>query len=113
MPPQGVLASILNQNGAFSLVPIFQAAQSGLYLVCCMLHLVSTNGAGTLTITIFSPHLVPAIFNLSGAIASGLDTAGNFKTIWLNAGEVLTCTSNPAGLTGTVFSVFLPVIKVL
>ncbi len=108
----GAVPSILNQSGSIPSTVLFTAPVSGLYLCSAACHIVSTNGVGTLTCTLFPSHFGGQTFNPS--LGSGTpDGVRAAQPGWMNAGDQITVTVTAAGVTGTVFNIFVSISQVL
>jgi hypothetical protein len=129
VPPVGQFEtfSITGLTAALTTQTMYTAPVSGLYLVGFSSHINSTNKAGTIAVTMGTPHagnIAIATQSGSGSItAIELDPAlggtnpvdgfGAMIPVWMNAGDTLTLAAAVSGLTGTNYSLFAVVGRVL
>lgn len=104
---------------------MFTAPVSGLYQAAFALHVNSTNNAGTIAVTLATPHagnIAIATQSGSGTITA-IEKDPNLSTptdgfsaavpIWMNAGDTLTLATAVSGLTGTNYSLYAAVTRLL
>lgn len=116
-PPERVLGigelltgSSLNLIAGFPATVFLTAPTSGLYQSANVLHILSTDGVGTLAGTCTYPHAVPQ--NVSAAApVLGSDPQFATRTVWLNAGDVIKMTITAVGLGNTLFSVYSTILR--
>jgi hypothetical protein len=111
IPPIGVTASLLKLVTTVPTTTMFTATEPGWYLCTPLLHLVSSNGAGTLTGTVTFAN--SPSFPLTPTLGSLQDGSSAARAFWMNAGESITISATATGLTGTVFNLQLSVIQLL
>jgi hypothetical protein len=107
--------NLLALSASQALTVMFTAPISGLYLISAAFQVVSTNAAGTLVSTVTTPNAgTLAVAGTAPAVVKDLLTSGGgvdgymqATPIWLNAGAQVKYSSVAAGLTGTVYNVFL------
>jgi len=106
---------------------MFTAPVSGLYLVGFALHVNSTNNAGSIAVTLATPHagnIAIATQSGSGSITAiekdPVLTSGSVSDgfsamvpLWMNAGDTITLATAVSGLTGTNYSLYAAVGRVL
>lgn len=106
---------------------MFTAPVSGLYLVAFSCHINSTNKAGSIAVTLGTPHagsIAIATQSGSGSITAieqdpalgGTNPVDGYSAmvpLWMNAGDTITLAAAVSGLTGTNYSLYAAVGRVL
>jgi len=102
---------------------------AGLYLVAMACQIVSTNKAGSIALTLGTPHAGTVNQGVAPAAPGDAQTAieqdpalGGSTTvdgysaalpIWMNAGDTVTIAAAVSGLTGTVFNLFVSIQRLM
>jgi len=113
-PPESVLpispgiitANKLGNTGAFSSTVFFTAPTPGFYRLSWAVKINSTDGAGTITLTVTPPHSV-AIPGVQAAPATPSDGKGPSAPYWMAGGETVTGACAVGSLTGTNFDCYV------
>lgn len=106
---------------------MFTAPISGLYLVGFAAHINSTNKAGSIAVTLATPHagsIAIATQAGSGTItaieqdpalggSTAIDGFSAMIPVWMNAGDTITLAAAVSGLTGTNYSLYAVVGRML
>lgn len=108
--PEGSF-TLTSQSGSVPSSVLFTAPVTGVYSIGLTTHLVSTNNAGTLTVT-YSWGTQGLTVTATPNIATGQD-AQAVQQIWLNAGQTINVVTVATGLTGTVYHLILSAQRVL
>jgi hypothetical protein len=112
---------------ALTTTTFYTAPVSGLYLVGFSSHINTTNKAGTIAVTMTTPHagtVALAANSGTGTITAieadpalgGTNPVDGYSAlipVWMNAGDVLQLAAAVSGLTGTNYSLFAVVGRVL
>lgn len=112
---------------ALATATFYTAPVSGLYLVGFSCHINTTNKAGSIAVTMTTPHagtVAIATQAGSGTITAieadpalggtnPVDGYGALIPVWMNAGDVLQLAAAVSGLTGTNYNLFAVVGRVL
>jgi hypothetical protein len=114
---------------ALTTTTFYTAPVSGLYLVGFSSHINTTNKAGTIAVTMTTPHAGPIVQGVAPAAPGDAQTAieldpalggtnpvdgfGAMIPVWMNAGDVLQLAAAVSGLTGTNYNLFAVVGRVL
>ena len=93
-------------TGAFSSTVFFTAPITGMYLIATSVRINSTDGAGSITVTVTPPHSV-AFPGVQAAPATPSDGKFPASMVWMNAGETITAAAAVSGLTGTNYDVWI------
>lgn len=129
VPPIGQVEtfSVTGLVAALATTTFYTAPVGGLYLVGFSSHINSTNKAGSIAVTLGTPHAGPVAIATqagSGTITAieadpglgGSNPVDGYAAMipaWLNAGDIVTLAAAVSGLTGTNYSLFLVVQRVL
>jgi hypothetical protein len=129
VPPIGYAEtfSLTGQTAALSTKTFYTAPVSGLYLLAMCCNIVTTNKAGSIALTLGTPHagnIAIATQAGSGSItaieqdpalggSTAVDGYSAAVPCWMNAGDTATIAAAVSGLTGTTFNLFLMVQRLL
>jgi len=117
--------SSIGNTAALATAIFFTAPVAGLYMIAAAVRVVTTNGAGTLALTIGTPNAgtitenTPVLLTPAAAIVRNpvLATPANgFMAgvpIWMNQGQTITGAVAVTGLTGTTYDVYVTAQKLL
>lgn len=97
-----ITGTSLQNTAALPPTAFFTAPTTGIYWLNVAVHIVSTNGAGTINLTLQTPGAAP--------ITAGQPVTLDFRTgnfVWLNQGQSASITTTLAGVTGTTYNVYL------
>jgi len=122
-----IITGISSGNtAALATTVFFTAPVAGWYLIAGAVRITATNGAGTLTMTITTPHagtitmttpdgLTPAVAIAKNALTSGGGLDGYFAGIpvYMAATETIRAAVAVSGLTGTTYDVVISAQKLL
>lgn len=116
----GLTGTALNLTATLATTTFFTAPTPGLYLIAVALHVVVTNGAGTLVATVTMPDGSTVVETtiadttkqyaiLKDLAPGGGGTDGFMAAVamWMDAGDVVRVGAVAAGLTGTTYNVFV------
>ncbi len=115
----------LNLTATLATTTFFTAPNAGLYLIAAALHIVTTNGAGTLVATVTLPdgstvtEAIAVDTDPVVAIMKDLDAAAGTDgymspvPMYMDAGDVVRVGAVAAGLTGTTYNVFVTAQRLL
>lgn len=125
-PPDAVLeigqlltGTDLNLTATLATTTFFTAPNPGVYEISAAIHIVTTNGAGTLVGTVTLPDGSTVVettiadttkqFAIMKDIDASAGTDGFMAAVpmWMDAGDVVRFGAVAAGLTGTVYNVFV------
>ena len=116
-PPESALdigqfltGSSLGLIAGFPPTVFLTAPTSGLYQSANVIHILSTDGVGTLAGTVMYPH---GVFQGIAAAppAVGNDPQFATRTVWLNAGDAIKLTITAVGLGNTVFDLYSTMLR--
>lgn len=129
VPPVGYSEtfSLTGQTAAVTTKTFYTAPVSGLYMLAMCCNIVTTNKAGSIALTLGTPHagtVAIATQAGSGSItaieqdpalggSTAVDGYSAAVPCWMNAGDVATIAAAVSGLTGTTYNLFLSVTRLL
>ena len=104
-------SSLSGATGSFPSTTIFTAPTTGIYEFGLLVHFLASDGAGTLTITIMPPHVLP---NSTAANVPGVDSDFSFTSrgTWMNAGDSFQLSGTAAGFGATTYNLFFAVFRI-
>jgi hypothetical protein len=98
-------------NGSIPSIAVFTAPARGLYLVTVNVHLISTDGTGSLSFSVTAPS--SGTFNASLVLSPASDMPGRPAAVFLLAGQQITFFTTASGLTATSYTAAVNVAEVL
>lgn len=104
-------ASKLNQSAGFPVTTFLTVPTAGLYQVGTLIHILSTDGAGTLQLFVN----LPSVLAVSTAVFTPTvdsDPITGARETWANAGDVITASVTATGLGNTVFNVYVAMLRI-
>jgi hypothetical protein len=131
VPPIGATEtfSLAGLSAAVTTTGMYNSQVNGLYLVSMGCHIVSTNKAGSIALTLGTPHAGAITQGVAPAApgdaqvaieqdpalggSSAIDGFSAAIPVWMNVGDVISIAAAVSGLTGTVFNLFVVVTRVL
>lgn len=112
LPLGGLLtASKLNQTSGFPTTTFLTVPTTGLYQTACLIHIVSSDGAGTLQLNVNLPKVAP-VTTVAFTPTVDSDPISGPRETWANAGDLITASVVAAGLGNTVFNVYCAILRV-
>jgi hypothetical protein len=112
LPALGYTRAVSGLNLSLPSLAVFTCQIPGVYVVSGLCHLLSTNGVGTLTMSIAFPHL-NTVASTVVLTAGGQDGTFGTRMVWMNAGDAVSFFTTATGLTGTSYQCFVNVFQVL
>jgi hypothetical protein len=109
---QPMAGNLLNQNAAIGSIVFFTAPTTGYYLLSWALHVLSTDNAGTLTVTVTPPHAVP-IPGVGPVLSTTppTDGKGPAAPYYMAAGETVSVAVAAGSLGTTIYNMFVFAIR--
>lgn len=97
--------SALGLTGAVAPVVIQRILTPGMYSVECLLHIVSTDGQGSLAPVCSPPHRNPISF--TPTLATPVDGIFGAQDFWANAGDEVTLQVTATGIVNTTYNLHI------
>ena len=108
---RSLTASKLNQTAGFPVTTFLTVPTTGLYQTGCLIHIVATDGVGTLQLNVNLPNVSP-IATVVFTPAVDADPVSGPRETWAKAGDLITASVVATGLGNTVFNVFVGILRV-
>jgi len=101
----------LGVTAAFPATVFFTAPTTGLYQTALLFHFVSSDGAGTMSVTTSPPHSQPVTSNVGTPAVNG-DASISTRAQWFNAGDSTSLAVSAPGLGATVYNVYYSALRI-